>query len=390
VRRVGGRLRVSAELVRAAGGAQVWGQQFDQAGDDIFAVQEEVARDVATGIVGRLLPAERQALAVRPTESAAAYQAFLRGNVHLARRDSAGIRRAIEEYESALQADPAYTAALSRVALAYGIAFANGINPGFPRDTLLGRAIRSADAAVRRAPGSSEAWLAMGLARLAAQPGQPQASRTAFERAIELDGTNAEAHHMLGFALAILGQDSAGLEQDRMALAIEPARPVTLMHLAQYASKIGRYAEARRWVDSALAIDRDFNSARGVLPVLMLAMGDSAGARAEVSRWPYLQATSAFSPLAALALAPHGTDSAAVAAWRAALRGLLPGELPVLQSGFVALLLQSVTRDPATVVPALEAARPRGAFLHYFMTWTAFDPIREDPRFQQLFRETTP
>ncbi len=108
VRRAGGRLRVSAELVRAEGGAQVWCRQVDQAADDVFAVQEAVANQVATGIVGRLLPNERQSLATRPTTSPAAYEAFLRGNVHAARRDSAGLTRALQEYESALRADPGY------------------------------------------------------------------------------------------------------------------------------------------------------------------------------------------------------------------------------------------------------------------------------------------
>jgi TolB-like protein/Tfp pilus assembly protein PilF len=390
IRRAGGRLRVSAELIRASGGAQVWGQEFEQTGGDVFAIQEAVAREVATGIVGRLLPAERQTLATRPTTSADAYEAFLRGNFHMARRDSAGMRRAIDEFEHALRIDPGYTDALSRMALAYGIATANGVSVGLPRDTMVARAVRNATDAVGRAPRSSDAWVAMGLARLAAESRHPAAVRDALERALALDPTNAEAHHLLGFTLEMMGQDSAGLDHDRQALAIEPARPVTLMHLAQSAIKAGRYAEGRRWTDSALVFDRDFWSARGFLPALMVAAGDTAAARAEVERWRDLQPLRGVAALAQLALAPHGTDTASVRQWRAALRAAVPAEMPMSQGSGTSVLLMLASGDPVTVTAVFEAMRPRGVFMHYHMTFRAFDPIRGDPRFQRLFVETTP
>ena len=390
IRRAGGRLRVSAELIRAAGGAQVWGQQFDQAGDDVFAIQEAVAREVATGIVGRLLPTERQTLAVRPTTSAAAYEAFLRGNFNLARRDSAGLLRAIQEYETALRADPAYTDAVSRVAITYGIAAGNGFGIGFPTDTVTARAMRNANEAVRRAANSSDAWLAMGLARLAAQPRTLAGVREALERAVALDPTNAEPHHLLGFTLALLGQDSAGIEQDRQALAIEPARPVTLMHLAQFAVKTGRYAEARRWVDSALVVDREFFSARGYLVVLLLASGDTSAARAEVARWRDLPPLRVFAVFAEQALSSHALDSARARQWSAEMRAVIPAEMPVSAASYIALLAMLTSRDGEFVLDLLEAARPRGAFVRYYMTFVAFDPIRSEPRFQRLFQETAP
>jgi adenylate cyclase len=390
VRRAGGRLRVNAELIRASGGVQVWGQQFDQAGADVFQIQEAVAREVATGIVGRLLPSERQTLAVRPTTSTAAYEAFLRGNFHMARRDSAGLRQAIEEFERALRADPAYNDALSRIALAYGIAASNGFTVGLPRDTVSARAIRNAAEAVRRAPNSSDAWLAMGVARLAEDPRHPQPSREAYERALALDPANPEAHHLLGFTLALLGQDTLGIEHDRMALAIEPARPVTVTHFAQFEAKLGHYAQARRWVDSALTFDHAFWSSHAALSYLLLQAGDTAGARAEVVRWRDIQPLRDVAPLAERLLAPHGTDSTSVREWRAAVRAAIPAEVPVSSGLGVSILVMLASGDAETVLAVQEAVRPRGAFLHYFLTWVAFDPLRENPRFRRLFQETTP
>src|SRR2546428_747026 len=69
VRGGGARLRVTVELVRASSGARLWGEQYDRAAADLLEIEEDIARAVATGIAGRLLPAERASLAVRPTRN---------------------------------------------------------------------------------------------------------------------------------------------------------------------------------------------------------------------------------------------------------------------------------------------------------------------------------
>lgn len=355
VRRAGGRLRLNAELIRADGGAQVWGRQFDQAGDDVFAIQEAVAGEVATGIVGRLLPSETRAIAARPTANVAAYEAVLRGNFHLARRDSAGILRAVQEYESALRADPAYVDALSRVAVAYGIAAGNGTPIGIPQESVAVRSMRAASEAVQRAPQSSEAWLAMGIARIATNSARHGGATEALERAIALDPANVEAHHLLGFGYAVQGQDSLGLVHDRHALAINPLRPVTLLHLVQFALMQGRYREAQVLLDSVLRIDPDFGPARAAeLPVRML-NGDSAWARQQ---------------LAAITL-PQGVPLATARVAYYAMVHALDGQA-----------------DPA--IALLQRAVPRGLFLNYFLRMPPFDRVRGDPRFAALLREAAP
>ena len=79
VRRAGNRVRVTAEMVRAATGDVVWSERYDRADTDVLSLQEDLASAVATAITGRLLPAEREALAARPTRSPLAYDAYLLG-----------------------------------------------------------------------------------------------------------------------------------------------------------------------------------------------------------------------------------------------------------------------------------------------------------------------
>ena len=248
--------------------------------------------------------------------------------------------------------------------------------------------MRAATEAVRRAPNSSDAWLATAEARLAAQPRTLLGVREALERAIALDPTSAEPHHMLGFTLALLGQDSSGLEHDRQALSIEPARPVTLMHFAQSATKAGRYAEARRWVDSALVFDRDFYLARTSLATLLLLAGDTTRAREEVARWPELPALRDVAAPARRMLSLAGPDPAVAQRMRGEVRAAIPPLLPTAQAAYIAMFMMAASHDAEIVVDVLEAARPRGRFLRYLMTAVIFDPIRSDPRFQRLFQET--
>src|SRR4029077_16224436 len=105
VQRAGNRLRVTTEMARAATGDRAWGQQYERGDGDVFAIQEDIARGVATGVAGRLLPAESASLAARVTRNNEAYDHVLRGDVFLAQRTPPSVVRAIGEYEAATRLD---------------------------------------------------------------------------------------------------------------------------------------------------------------------------------------------------------------------------------------------------------------------------------------------
>jgi TolB-like protein len=390
VRRAGAELRVSAELVRASGGAQVWGNTFDQAGDDIFAIQEAVARQVAEGIVGRLLPSERRRLAARPTRRPAAHAAFLRGNYHLARRDSAGLVRALAEYETALRADPSYGDARARLALTYGLAYTNGTDIGLPADTVAARLARAAAEAVRRAPRSSDAWIATALARQAAEPRTFARVLEANERAVALDSTSSEAHHQLGFTLFVLGHDSAAMAQTRAALHLEPLRPVSLVRLAEHALAARDIPGAARWVDSALAVDRDFGLARYLRAVLLAWRGATDAALAEARTWQELPSLRLAAAYAQQILSVPRGDAVAVARLTQQVLATTPPVLPASTAAWMAMLPLAGPDAREAALALLERARPRGAVLRAYLGFALFDPIRGDQRFQRVVSESVP
>src|SRR2546425_9674153 len=274
-------LRVPIELAHTATGARVWGDQFVGADDSLFALEDNIARRVAEGVAGRLLPTERRAVAaVRVTRNPEAYEHFLRGNYGLAQRPSTGMTRATAEYRRAAALDSGFVSALARVGLAYALRLdwswdATGASPA---DSLLDRGEAAADEALRRDPSNSDAWLARGYLLEFRQPRTWDGVLAAFARAVSLDPRNAEAWQQLGDAATNMGDDSTAVMASRRALAIDPGRPITLWVYAGTVSP----AEVRPLLDSALAVDPGFWLARLARADVRLAQGDTSGARRDL------------------------------------------------------------------------------------------------------------
>ncbi|MGH7546981.1 MAG: hypothetical protein ACREMM_02245 [Gemmatimonadales bacterium] len=201
-RHAGSRMRVSVRLVRTQDALQVWSTSYDRAAQDLLPLQEEIAMQVAASIAGRLLPAERASLAARPTRNPQAHDHFLRGNHYLARRSPRSVLRAIQEYEAAVRLDPAFTQALARSALGYGIILGWGWQlPGLPAESALARGLGTAERVIQESPNSSEGWVAQANLLAERSPRTFDGVREAYDRAIARDPRNAELHHEYGIRL---------------------------------------------------------------------------------------------------------------------------------------------------------------------------------------------
>ena len=115
----GNDLSVGAELVRTADSAQVWGEQYARQMNDLLAVQDDIAAEVAEALRLELTGAGEDALAGRATTDPAAYQEYLRGRCHWARRSVDGLRRSSGHFQATIAIDPAYALARGYLALAH-------------------------------------------------------------------------------------------------------------------------------------------------------------------------------------------------------------------------------------------------------------------------------
>jgi adenylate cyclase len=392
VQRAGTRLRVGVELVRASSGVRVWGERYDRTETDLLRLQDEIASAVATGIVGRLLPAERSGLAVRRTRNPAAWDRFLRGNFFLARREAGMTQRAIAEYQAALQADPGFTDALARIAYAYGLALDADYDLGLPRDTLVARGVAMAERALRLDSTSSDAWMARAYVRMGEEPRTMAGAGDLFERAIRMNPRNAEAHHQYAQYLHYMGDTAAAYAENRRALEIEPGRAITWNQLTALALQRGDYREMLRCVDSALAADPGFSVGRAQRVYGLIGLGDTAAARRAVAAMPGDIAYIGQFLTAVIDAQGQPDPSAAIMGFVASAQNVQPSPtLPgnVIANAYIAMLLVRLgARDIA--LQLLELARPRGARLHSVMRYAPFDPIRADQRFQAVFNDSRP
>ena len=393
VRRTGTRLRVAVELVRASDGIRHWGEEYDEPTTDLLAIADDITRAVAGAVAGQLVPAERSALAQRPTQQPAAYDHFLHGNYYLAERTPRAVARAIGEYQAALRFDPGFAAASARIALGYALFLDWGWSfPSRSSEWVLSEGFAAADRALATDSSSADAWMAKGFLFSFRNPRTFDGVRAALARAVELDPRNAEAYHQYGMALLWLGADSAAEGMYAQALGIEPARPITLFNMARLSLRTNREHAASRWLDSTLALDPAADYAYVLRAVIRLGAGDLAEARTDAETAVRFHAGYQRPGEAVLALVDlrAGDTSAARTRVREILRDGTGLERPtVADAAWVARALVAL-QDSAAALALLERVRPRGARLWFYLRAPDFDPLRETPRFRHLIEQSRP
>jgi TolB-like protein/Tfp pilus assembly protein PilF len=391
LRREGARVRVSVRLVRGVDGFQVWGADYDRTTADLLALEEEIAREVATGIAGRLAPADLAALAGRPTRSPGAYEHFLRGNYYVAQRAPRLAARAIDEYGAAVELDPGFTRARARLAYAYWVLLnLNWQYKALPPDSLLARGMGAVDQALRQDSSSSDAWMVRGSLLAVRNPRTYEGVRAAFERAVALDPANAEAHHLYAVQLRYLGDDSAATAEYHRALDIEPGRAISLQGLGSLLFPARRYAEARLWFDSALVVDPGYYLGYLRRARVRLQIGETEEALGDAETAIRLGAGSELAAaVLTLAEVRAGDTLAARARLERALRDTPQLERPGPTEALFGAALAALG-DRERALDFLERVQPRGVQLVFELRAPEFDAIRRQSRFQRLVEESKP
>jgi TolB-like protein len=384
VQRAGERVVVRVELTRADRAVGIWSERYDQSSGNVLDVIDAIARGVATGVAGRLLPAEAADLARRPTADAVAYEQFLRGNFFLAQRTAAGFARAVEAYEASTARDPAFKPPLARAAYAYGLGIYYGVGD-LPPDTVVARAERATALAMRQAPEVSDTWLAQGwyllIASFLGTRNDMAGARAALARAVQLDPRSPEAHHQFAQALVFLAEDSLAESEYRRAVDLEPGRAVSLQELSLLSLFRERYADAVRWADGALAADPRFSRAYMNRAMAKLGLGDAAGALDDANR------AVAFSS-GGIAGEAHAAHAAALAASgdTAAARAEAESSVPLGAGTGVAPVPFAVLGDKRRTLDVLEAM-PTQVMRCASARWPGMAALRGDPRFERLTAE---
>lgn len=252
VRRSGDRLRVTAALTNAANGLVLWSGAYESRGTDVFQVQDSLTQ----AIIGAIAPAleGKQASTVantnRGTESADAYDLYLRGRYFLAKRGAMNLDRATVYFKEAIAKDPDFARAHAGLALTYLVL------PSYKAtrpDSLITLAIQSATRALAIDSTLADAHIAMG-GGLTSEFKLAQARRY-FETAIRLEPGNASAHFWYGIMFRLSGDVDGDVRELNKASELDPLSQVTRGNLADAYWSAGRMREAILQAHRALEID---------------------------------------------------------------------------------------------------------------------------------------
>jgi TolB-like protein/Flp pilus assembly protein TadD len=286
VRRAGGEVRISAELVNAADGSTLWSQHYDRPYTDLFKLQDDITQSVADALKAKLLSGHGAVVqSDRPLSgNLDAYNAFLQGNAYTEIGSDESLRQAIVAYTTATRLDPHYARAWAALSFAQ-INLANAFLSGTEQRRTYAEARKAADTALALDPDSAAAHNAQGYL-LENADFDWSGAEAAFRRALQLAPNDALTKGNLGSLLATLGQPESAVELTRQALVSDPRHATWHVFLSEYLGLLGRLDEAELAARTAIALQPEGTDLHEGLAVVEILRGNASAALVAAQQEP--------------------------------------------------------------------------------------------------------
>ena len=218
VRKAGNRLRITAQLVKAADGYHLWSGTYEREMKDVFAIQEEISRAIVNALRVPLAGQRGRRLVEGPAANLEAYSLYLRGRYYWNKRTQAGLKKSIEYFEQALAGEPVYAAAWAGLADSYALLASYGESP--PREAMP-KAKTAALKALEIDDTLAQAHVSLAFVRSFYDWDWAAAERE-YQRAIELNPGYATAHHWYSGCLRAMGRVEEALAEIQRAQQLDP------------------------------------------------------------------------------------------------------------------------------------------------------------------------
>jgi TolB-like protein/Flp pilus assembly protein TadD len=376
----GDTLIVQAELVDSAKGSQLWGGQYNSKLVDMLAVQEEISQEISERLRLRLTGEQKTRLAKRPTENVEAYQLYLKGRYYWNKRTEEGFHRAIEYFGEASEKDRNYALAHAGSADSYILLGEYGL---LPANDAYPKARKAATKALELDDAVAEAHNALAVVKEDYDWDWPGAERE-FKLAIKLNPSYATAHQWYGELLSNLGRNDEAVAEITKAQQLDP---LSLIINAMYGYILvlsGQDDLALEQLRKTLELDPNFAHAHWELGIAYVREGQFAKAI------PEFQTATTLSP--DINEYKAGLGHAYGRAGKNAEARKLLYELEELSkrryvSGCDCAAIYAGLDEKDRAFACLEEAHEQ----HDFTLTSAkgnplFDPLRSDPRFQDMLR----
>jgi len=280
VQRSADEVRVTVQLVRADSDAHLWADTFDRNLTDIFAVESEIAKAVADTLQAKLTGSEERAISAKPTGNLEAYQLYLRGRYYWNRRTAGGLKRALEQFQQAVDKDPAYALAYTGLADCYAVMEQYADTPS---SETLPKARAAALRALQIDDSLGEAHTSLGYVNaLSRQFGEAEKE---FKRGIKLNPNYPTAHHWYGLPyLSMLGHFDEAMAEIKRAQQLDPLSPIISVNAGNLYVLKGDLNPGIEEFKKVIELDPNFPIAHGFLGCAYLKHGHEPEAIAELQK----------------------------------------------------------------------------------------------------------
>lgn len=381
IQKQGSDLRVNARLMKVANGESLWAGTFDEPFTDIFAVQDAISQRVVAALSLHLSSEEQRTLTKRHTESAEAYQLYLKGRYYWWKTTPEEFRKCRDYFQRAVDADPSYALGYCGLNAFYGFGSAWGLLPpdeGWPRS------LKANQKAFERDPDLPQAHSDLGAYRMVVERDW-DAAEAAITRALALSPRAEEFHYLYSTFLGVRCRFQEALEQAHLALELDPLSLRLHQHLGTTFYYARRYEEAVERFEKILELDPDSASVHEALASALALLGRDSEA---------LQARRSAVALQHDDEACRILDQNSAATYQAVTKLLAARQLERLQHQreqrqyvpeieFLRAYVELDDRDRA--IAALDkACAERNVFALLLNCDPFYDPLRKDRRFASI------
>jgi len=267
VRRAGNQVRIVAQLIDAGSDEHMWSETYDKEMTQIFAIQSDIAQEIAAALKAKLSPMEKERIEKRPTTSLTAYEYYLKGRDYYYRYIKQDNENAIALFKKALELDANYALAYAGLGDAYAQSFGRF---GFAI-SWLDSAMAVSNKAIALDPNSAEAYKALGTAY--AIKGWYHKCLEAFRKAIEHNPNYLPAIGNIGILYHNTGAIDEALRWYKKTVALSPTDADNYYYVGDAYRQLDDFAKAEHWLTKASELQPDYGDTYYSLALLYLGQG---------------------------------------------------------------------------------------------------------------------
>jgi eukaryotic-like serine/threonine-protein kinase len=375
VRKVGSRVRITAQLISVADGYHLWSETYDRQLEDVFAIQDEISHAIVDALKLRL--GDEGGPLVAPTKNIEAYTLYLKGRFVFNKDTEPSTRKALEFFQHSLLQDPAYARSYAGIADCWTQLADDFVVP----DDAYPRAKAAATRALQHDPDLVEAITSLGKVLCWYEWDFAGAERQ-LRRAVTLNDNHGEAHWAFGSVLPTVGRLAEAIEEMRKALVLDPLSEVYSRWLGRFMLFSGDYPGAIAQSRKTMDLNADYAYSYLDIGSAYLALGDAEKALQWFQRGQGLETSvRSYDALIVRALAPLGrreeADEILARLEEESRQHYVRSE--IMATGYAAV------GDSDRAFACLERAfQVRSAGLIYLHVDPAYQPLHRDPRFASL------